>query len=51
MGEAERQLIDEKNGGICHDAACNRQHLLLTATQRACFLGTAFLQAREHIVM
>ncbi len=46
-GEAERRLVEDQELGLAHQAAADRQHLLLAAGQGSCRLRPALLEARE----
>ena len=46
-GEAERRLVEDQEPGLGHQAAPDREHLLLAAGQRAGALALPFGEPRE----
>src|SRR5215471_15271825 len=46
--QAERRLIEQQKARVPHQRACDRQHLLLAARERAAALVDAFLEARKQ---
>jgi hypothetical protein len=46
--ETKRRLVEQEEAGAAHQRACNRQHLLLTARERAAALFDALLEAGKQ---